>query len=103
MIDFTQVDRTLALLCEQGKIPSATLCVYHKGRVVHEGAYGCPDPESGVPTTLDTRYDMASLTKIFCATAFMRLVEQGVFSLEEKVCESFPAFTGMRDIVPMAN
>lgn len=44
MIDFTQVDRTLALLCEQGKIPSATLCVYHKGRVVHEGAYGCPDP-----------------------------------------------------------
>lgn len=103
MIDFTQVDRTLTGLCSQGKVPSATLCVYHRGRIVHEGAYGYPDPEGGAPATLETRYDMASLTKLFCSTAFMRLVEQGVFSLEERVCESFPAFTGMRDIVPMAN
>ena len=40
MIDFTQVDRTLTDLCSQGKVPSATLCVYHRGRIVHEGAYG---------------------------------------------------------------
>jgi CubicO group peptidase (beta-lactamase class C family) len=103
MIDFSQVDQTLTTLCEKNEVPSATLCVYHKGKIIHEGAYGYPDPETGVPTTLETRYDMASLTKIFASTAFMTLVEEGVFSLDEKVCESFPEFTGMRNIVPMAN
>lgn len=103
MIDFSNVDRILTEMCTEGKIPSATLCVFHHGKIVHEGAYGIPDPETGVPANLDTRYDMASLTKLFTTTAFMRLVEQGVFSLEEKVCVSFPEFTGPRDIVPTAN
>lgn len=103
MPDFSKVDRLLTDLCADGRIPSATLCVYRHGHIVHEGAFGRPDPETGAPATPETRYDMASLTKLFAATAFMRLVEQGIFALEEKVCESFPGFTGMRDIVPTAN
>lgn len=103
MFDFSKVDHILNEKCAEGKIPSATICVYQGGKIVHEAAYGIMNPESGEAATPETRYDMASLTKLFVSTAFIRLVEQGVFSLEEKVCESFPEFTGMRDIKPTAN
>ena len=94
MFDFSKVDQILTEKCAEGKIPSATLCVYQGGKIVHEAAYGIMNPETGEAATPETRYDMASLTKLFVTTAFIRLVEQGVFSLEEKVCESFPEFTG---------
>jgi len=102
-MDFTRIDQLLTDMTQKNQTPSATLCVYHGGRVVFEGAYGMADPELGLKANLDTRYDMASLTKLFASTAFIRLVERGVFSLDEKVCESFPSFTGMRDIKASAN
>ncbi len=103
MPDFSKVDQIISEMCAENKIPSATLCVYLHDQIVHESVFGYSDPEKKEKANLDTRYDMASLTKLFATTAFMRLVEQNVFSLDEKVCESFPEFTGMRDIVPTAN
>lgn len=100
MANFHSVDMLLTRYCSEGIIPSAALCVYHKTQKVHQAAYGVPDPLNKTPADVSTRYDIASLTKIFVTTAFMTLVEDGLFSVDEKVSGSFPSFTGPRGIVP---
>jgi CubicO group peptidase (beta-lactamase class C family) len=52
--------------------------------VVHE-ARGLAHRGFGVPNTVDTRFDIASVTKIFTAAATMQLVDQGKIALDTRV------------------
>ncbi len=52
--------------------------------VVHR-AFGLAHRGFRVPNNLDTRFDIASVTKIFTAAAIMQLVDQGKISLETRV------------------
>jgi CubicO group peptidase (beta-lactamase class C family) len=65
------------------RIPGLSLAVIRNGRVVKEAAYGKASLELNVPVTLDTSFPLASMTKIFTATAIMQLVEEGKISLGE--------------------
>ena len=44
------------------------------------------------PARADTIYDLASISKIFTATAVMQHVEQGLLSLEDRVADHLPRF-----------
>ena len=62
-----------------GQIPGAVIVIGHKGRVVFQKAYGyralVPRRE---PMTLNTIFDIASLTKVVATTsAIAKLVEDG--------------------------
>lgn len=77
-----------------GKIPGAALVVGQKSRVLYQKAYGrralVPRRE---PMTLDTVFDLASLTKpIVTATAVMQLVERGKLQLDDPVARNLPEF-----------
>jgi D-alanyl-D-alanine carboxypeptidase len=72
---------------ENKKIPGLSLAVIRDGHVVKEAAYGKASLELNVPTTLDTSYPLASMTKIFTAAAIMQLVEEGRISLDEPVTQ----------------
>lgn len=52
--------------------------------VVHE-ARGLAHRGFGVPNTVDTRFDIASVTKIFTAAAIMQLVDRGEIALDTRV------------------
>src|SRR2546426_12649462 len=60
---------------EQGVFPGGVLLVSHRGRTVHHAAYGqaclIPKPE---PATVDTIYDLASLTKPLVTTTAVALL-----------------------------
>ena len=45
-----------------------------------------------IPARTDTIYDLASISKIFTATAVMQHVEQGLLSLDDKVADHLPRF-----------
>ena len=49
------------------------------------GAYGLASRAWRVPTELDTRFDTASITKLFTAVATLQQVDAGAFSLDESV------------------
>ena len=85
----------------EGKIfPAAVLRVTHKGNVVFHRAYGWIDPDSRLhPATESTLFDLASLTKLFTATAFMTLVDSGRIGLDDPVGTILPEFRGMRSLV----
>ena len=48
-------------------------------------AFGCASRTWSIPTTVETRFDTASITKLFTAVATLQLVEDGAFALDSSV------------------
>jgi CubicO group peptidase (beta-lactamase class C family) len=61
----------------------AVLRVERHGRPVFERAYGAIDAEGGAPIEVTTRFDLASLTKVFVAAVALASVSAGLFTLDE--------------------
>ncbi|HTU32429.1 MAG TPA: exo-beta-N-acetylmuramidase NamZ domain-containing protein [Candidatus Acidoferrum sp.] len=85
-----------------GATPGAVVEIGHDGRIVYRRAFGnrtlLPHPS---PMTVDTRFDLASLTKVIATTpAVMQLFEKGRIRLDDPVAAYWPAFgnNGKQDI-----
>jgi len=48
-------------------------------------AFGYASRAWSIPTTVETRFDTASITKLFTAVATLQLVEHGAFALDTPV------------------
>ena len=88
------VDFVIQNAISDGTIPGAVLLVGHDGGVIYRKAYGerALEPRRE-PMTLDTVFDLASLTKVIATTtAVMQLVEQGKVRLNDPVAKYLPEF-----------
>ena len=99
---FLQEDSILNSAIDDHLIPGAVLIVGHHGKVVYRRCYGSRSLEPVQERmTLDTVFDMASLTKpLMTATAVMQLYEQGKLSPNDPVSKYVPDFAanGKQDI-----
>ncbi|HET7184162.1 MAG TPA: serine hydrolase [Terriglobales bacterium] len=99
---FSAVDVIFEQAVKQHQIPGAVVLVGHNGKVVFRKAYGSRSLEPRRETmTLDTIFDMASLTKcLVTTTAVMRLVQYGQVRLNDPVARYLPEFgtNGKQDI-----
>ncbi len=88
------VDAIIGQAIADGNIPGAVLIVGHNGKVVYRKAYGSRALEpKREPMTLDTIFDLASLTKVIATTtAVMQLVQQGKVRLNDPVAKYLPEF-----------
>src|SRR3569833_1205727 len=79
---------------EQGKLPGAVVLIGLNGHVVYRKAFGSRSIEpTREPMTVDTIFDLASLTKcIATTTAVMQLVESGKVKLNDPVSAYLPWF-----------
>lgn len=74
-------------------VPGLSVAVIDRGRVILTQGYGLADVENSVPTTADTVYRIASISKSITATAAMKLVETGKLDLDAPIqgyCPDFP-------------
>lgn len=62
------------------------------GQLVYQRAMGYADVNTGKSNQTDSRYNLASLSKIFTATAILQLKEKGKLSLEDDVKKWLPEF-----------
>ncbi len=89
---------TIQSLAEEGirdgKMPGCVICVGRHGKIAYLEAYGNKQVEPELrPMTVDTVFDMASITKpVATATSIMKLVEDGQLRLGAKVVDFFPEF-----------
>jgi CubicO group peptidase (beta-lactamase class C family) len=74
------------------EVPSISVAIFHKGTPVYEGAVGYADVSKKVKATPDTRYRVASMSKMFTAVAILQLQEQRKLSINDKVSKYLPAF-----------
>lgn len=77
-----------------GQIPGAVVLIGTRDRIIYRRAFGyralAPDK---VPMTVDTVFDLASLTKVVATTtAVMQLVEKDLLRLEDPVAKYWPEF-----------
>jgi CubicO group peptidase (beta-lactamase class C family) len=80
---------------EQGLIQGLVALVARRGQIVLYERFGRQLPEMDSPlVALDSIFPMASITKIFTATAVMLLVEEGRVGLNRRVREYVPEFAG---------
>ncbi|NQT36982.1 MAG: DUF1343 domain-containing protein [Planctomycetes bacterium] len=88
------IDRVVAQGLEAGEMPGCVVVVGRRGRLVWRKAYGHrqvePEP---VAMTVDTVFDMASLTKpIATAASIMLLVEAETLQLDDPVAKHIAEF-----------
>ena len=78
----------------EGKIPGAVVLIGNSEKIIYRKAFGYRSlkPEK-LPMTVDTVFDMASLTKVIATTtAVMQLIEEGKLKLDAPVSRYWPAF-----------
>jgi len=67
--------------------PGCSAAVARHGRVVWAGAGGLADLATKTPDTTSTRFDMASVSKQFTATAILMLQRQGKVKLSDPIAK----------------
>ena len=96
------VDAIIRQAISDNNIPGAVLVVGHDGKVIYRKAYGERSLEPRrEPMTVDTIFDLASLTKVIATTtAVMQLLEQGKIRMNDPLAKYLPEFAqnGKEDI-----
>jgi uncharacterized protein YbbC (DUF1343 family) len=91
---FASVDALVQHEINSDGITGAVLLVGHDGKIVHEKAFGFQSlSPRAEPTTVDTVFDLASLTKVVATTpSVMRLVQYGQIRLSDSISRYIPEF-----------
>jgi CubicO group peptidase (beta-lactamase class C family) len=92
------VDSVIKQARDDDTFPGAGVLVLRNGAVLKRAAYGyallyadaTERLTRPIPTAIDTLFDLASLTKLFTATAVMQLVERGNVVLDEPAYRYLP-------------
>jgi CubicO group peptidase (beta-lactamase class C family) len=89
-----EVDAYLTKAAANRHIPGLSVGVIRNGRLLKARGYGFANVEFAVPVTKDTVHPLASVTKIFTATAVMMLVDEGRLPLDSKAADLVLALSG---------
>jgi D-alanyl-D-alanine carboxypeptidase len=88
-----ELERSVSALVEKNKsIENCVLAVTKgDGSYSWAGAAGIANQDGQVPMTKDTPIYIASVTKLYTATAIMKLYEEGALSLDDPMSKYLPA------------
>ncbi len=88
------IDDAVNRAIERKQTPGAVVLVGHKGRIIYHKAFGIKiaEPEP-VAMTLDTIFDIASLTKpMVTALLAVKIIEMGRLQLSDPIAKYLPEF-----------
>ena len=77
------IDKSATALVGSGHVPGVAIAVERHGRVTFARGYGFADAARKMPVTVDTRFEIGSITKQITAACVLQLVEAGKLSLDE--------------------
>ncbi len=81
--------------------PGCSAAVAVEGSVLWAGAGGLADLAAGTPVTTETRFDIASVSKQFTATAVLMLQREGALSLADPVGDYVSGLPAWGDTVTL--
>jgi len=83
--DFSEVRKLIQTEMAARKIPSISIAVARRGKILWEEAFGFADKENGIRADKETMYYTASVTKTFTATALAVLAERKQIDLDRPI------------------
>lgn len=66
---------------------SGVCMVKCKGHTVFSGAYGFANRAFKIPNKIDTKFDTASITKLFTAAAILQLIQEKKLKLSDRITQ----------------
>jgi len=92
--NFTKVDKLIHGAIKDSVFPGAVLLISKEGKTIYKNAYGnFTYNKKSSKVTLNTIYDLASLTKVVATTtAAMICIDENLFHLNDKVIKYIPGF-----------
>ncbi len=85
------LNRHAGELAEKDEFSGVVLVARH-GEVVLQKAWGLANRETRTPNTLDTRFRIGSMNKMFTAVSVLQLVEAGKLSLDDPIGKILPDY-----------
>jgi CubicO group peptidase (beta-lactamase class C family) len=76
---------TIQELMQRFGVPGVSIAVIKDSKILWAKAYGVADVETKRPVDTNTMFQAASISKPIAAMAYMRLVQEGKFSLDDDV------------------
>ena len=93
--DLSFIDVMVQEAIDKKAIPGCQIVVAKKNKIIFNKAYGYTAGEGSAPVSLDTYYDLASLTKVSATTvSIMKLVEQGKVDIHKTIGDYLPWVMG---------
>jgi CubicO group peptidase (beta-lactamase class C family) len=77
--------------------PGGVVSVSIKGQLVYKKAFGMANLETGTPNTLETIFDVGSVSKQFTAACVMVLQDDGKLSIDDQASKYLPDYPILRD------
>jgi CubicO group peptidase (beta-lactamase class C family) len=77
---------------DQPNAPGCVAGVIQNGSVIQAGCFGSANLDHGLPLTLDSVFNTASLSKQFTAACILLLEQQGEISLDDDIHRMIPEF-----------
>ena len=87
-----RIDSVVAAEMQRTGTPGLTVAVEQRGELLLAQGYGFANLELSVPATVETIYQIASITKQFTALAIMQLVDQGKVRLTDEITRFLPDY-----------
>ena len=84
-----KLDKYVQIYVDQGLFSGAVL-VAKDGKILLSKGYGMANYEHMVPNTIQTKFDIGSITKQFTSMAIMQLVKEGKLKLNDTVASILP-------------
>jgi CubicO group peptidase (beta-lactamase class C family) len=75
-------------------VPGTAILVAKDGKVIYKNGFGYADIENKILTTPETKFRIGSVTKQFTASAILKLQEDGLLKVSDKLSKFFPDFPG---------
>jgi dipeptidyl aminopeptidase/acylaminoacyl peptidase/CubicO group peptidase (beta-lactamase class C family) len=91
-IDTAHWQRRLTALAKRHHVPGATLGILRLGREddLVEAAHGILNVDTGAETTVDSVFQIGSISKVWTTTVVMQLVDEGLLDLDAPLVEVLP-------------
>ena len=89
------IDTMIEEAIKKKAIPGCQVLVAKNNKIIFNKAYGYTAAEGSAPVTLDTYYDLASVTKVSATTvSIMKLVEEGKVDINKTIGDYLPWVQG---------
>ena len=75
---------------QSGRAGSLTIAIMDNGRFVYSEGFGMADRAGSIPVDRHTLFNIGSISKTYCATAIMLLVDDGKIKLDSPVTAYIP-------------
>ncbi|MEQ1585174.1 MAG: serine hydrolase domain-containing protein [Cyclobacteriaceae bacterium] len=73
---------------------NGTILIQRESKTIHHRSYGLANYEFKIPNKVDTKYKIASITKLFTSVLIMQLVEKGSIDLYKPIKSYLPDYKG---------